>query len=148
MKKTVRTMLTAAAMTAAMLLTACANADFAVDTTSIPQKTESVTPRVTSGPKPTAAPAKLNPLEDEFSDSSKADGGAPEGASGKGMTNSGVNVHVSPKGETVDSIPDHVEVEILGRQGNWFEVRYESVQGYIYGQFLDIDGVNALELEE
>ncbi len=140
----------AAVLLGTLSLSGCANADFAADTSvESVAETEETAPQTSVTPAPTAAPAKLNPLEDQFSTDSSIS--AEENLASEnitGITNSGVNVHSSPRGETTDSLPDEAEVDVLGRDGDWFLVRYEDVEGYIYGQFLDIDGVNGLDLDE
>ncbi len=128
-----------------VLLGGCANADFKADTSPI-SRAEAVTPAPEITPAPTAAPAKINPLEDQFAPTESTEQMAEDGV--KGITNSGVNVRSAPKGETVDALPNHAEVEVLGRDGGWFLVKYGEIEGYIYGQFLDIDGVNGLDLED
>ncbi len=133
---------------AVTILGGCANPDFEQDTSPISQA-EEVTPTPTATVTPTASPAKINPLEDQFSSTNSGSENI-QSTGMTGITNSGVNVRETPRGTTIDALPNRAEVEILAQDGGWYLVYYEEegIQGYIYGQFLDINGVNALELDE
>ncbi|GEM_PF-6606709 len=140
----IKTLAAAAAIAAALSLTACSNADF--ETTNgadlSTSSTESVAPKPHQEAEPTAAPAKINPLEDQYSSSESN----PAGKNYNGITNSDVNLHSDPGGTTIGTVPANTKLEILGKDGNWYKIRYGDQTGYIYGQYMDFfDGTNGLD---
>lgn len=141
------------AATLALSLAACTNADFATDNGSdltASSSTESKVQEADSA-SPTASPAKINPLEDDFESSSAAESetSSENGSENTGITNSDVRLHSEPGGSTTGTVPNNTQVTILGKSGDWYQIRYEEQEGYIYGQYLTLsDGSNGLESDD
>ena len=53
------------------------------------------------------------------------------------ITNDDCNVRDSAAGDVIDGIEAGVEVEILDQDGDWYHVRYNGTEGYIYASLLD-----------
>lgn len=131
-------------------LSACTNSDFAPNNGSelTASSEEEKVQQHTDSDAPTAAPAKINPLEDDFKEASSAAESTESTAGNEdtGITNSDVRLHSSPGGSNVGTVPNNTQVTIIGKSGNWYQIRYEGKEGYIYGQYLTLsDGSNGLE---
>ncbi len=142
------TVVCAAALTVS--LGACTNADFATnDGSDLTTSSTQSAVRETDSNSPTASPAKINPLEDDFSDaSSVAESTESETPADEntGITNSDVRIRSNPGGSNVGTVPNNTQVTILGKSGNWYQIRYNGLEGYIYGQYLTLsDGSNGLD---
>lgn len=142
----------AAAAIMAVSISACTNPDFAPNDGSeltASSRTESKAQHTDSN-APTASPAKINPLEDDFKDASSGtssgDESVPSADENTGITNSDVRMRSNPGGSNVGTVPNNTQVTIIGKSGNWYQVRYNGKEGYIYGQYLTLsDGSNGLE---
>ena len=53
------------------------------------------------------------------------------------VTNDDVNVRDAAAGDVIDGIDAGEKVEILGRDGDWYQIRYGSLEGYVYAELLD-----------
>lgn len=53
------------------------------------------------------------------------------------VTNDDCNVRDSAAGNVIDGIEAGVQVEILDQDGDWYHVRYNGAEGYIYTSLLD-----------
>lgn len=132
-------------------LSACTNADFAANDGSdlTASSKEESTVRDTDSNSPTASPAKINPLEDDFSDTSSGEESTESKAAASentGITNSDVRIRSNPGGSNVGTVPNNTQVTIIGKSGNWYQIRYNGLEGYIYGQYLTLsDGSNGLD---
>lgn len=137
---------------AAMLslsLSACTNADFATDNGSDLTVSSSVESAVqeTDSASPTASPAKINPLEDDFRSASSAE--SDTSSENTGITNSDVRLRSEPGGSATGTVPNNTQVTIISKSGDWYQIRYEGQEGYIYGQYLTLsDGSNGLESDD
>ncbi len=62
------------------------------------------------------------------------------GTKGRVVTdyNSGLNIRANPSvsSEIVGFIPYGAEIELYGKEGDWYAVGYEGVRGYAYSQFI------------
>lgn len=132
----------------------CTNRDFSTSNATTVSEASSVAPTLKAGSEKKASPAKINPLEsdsaltasEEGEDSTASPDSGMDQAAFCGTTNSGVNLHSSPKGPTTDSLPKGADVDVIGKEGNWYEIRYQDETGYIYGKYLTLDnGDNGLE---
>lgn len=53
------------------------------------------------------------------------------------VTNDDVNVRDAAAGNIIDGIDAGETVEILGKDGDWYQIRYGSLEGYVYADLLD-----------
>lgn len=133
----------------------CTNQDFSPANGTTVSEASSTAPTVQAGSEKKASPAKINPLEsdsaltsseDEAEESTASPDSDVDQAAFCGTTNSGVNLHSSPKGPTTDSLPKGADVDVIGKEGQWYEIEYQGKTGYIYGRYLTLDnGDNGLE---
>lgn len=132
----------------------CTNQDFSPANGTTVSEASSVAPTVQAGSEKKASPAKINPLEsdsaltssEEAEESTASPDSGVDQAAFCGTTNSGVNLHSTPKGPTTGSLPKGADVDVIGKDGSWYEVEYQGKTGYIYGKYLTLDnGDNGLE---
>lgn len=53
------------------------------------------------------------------------------------VTNDDVNVRDAAAGDIIDGIEAGERVEIIGRDGDWYQIRYGSMEGYVYAELLN-----------
>lgn len=132
----------------------CTNQDFSPANGTTVSEASSTAPTVQAGSEKKASPAKINPLEsdsaltssEEAEESTASPDSGVDQAAFCGTTNSGVNLHSSPKGPTTGSLPKGADVDVIGKEGQWYEIEYQGQTGYIYGRYLTLDnGDNGLE---
>lgn len=150
MKKTIKRLIPAVCAAAVSFsLAACTNADFAPnDGSDLAASSAESTVREADSSSPTAAPAKINPLEDDFKDASSSAESTSSADENTGITNSDVRLRSAPGGSNVGTVPNNTQVTIIGKSGSWYQIRYNGKEGYIYGQYLTLsDGSNGLDGE-
>lgn len=150
-RRLIPVLLTAGVLTFAV---GCTNQDFSPANGTTVSKASSTAPTVQAGSEKKASPAKINPLEsdsalassEEAEESTASPDSGIDQAAFCGTTNSSVNLHSSPKGPTTDSLPKGADVDVIGKEGQWYEIQYQDETGYIYGKYLTLDnGDNGLE---
>lgn len=72
--------------------------------------------------------------------SAKADTEASDSGTGVVTAQAGLNVRSAPWGNIETAIPYGTSVDIVGKAGDWYKIKYNGKISYVYAQYIDKNG--------
>lgn len=142
---TLRALVAAAVIVTAGSLTACTNSDFRTSSSVPAIESESTVAASSASSEKDAVPAELNPLAGQYADSSadssySSNSSSSTGGYASGETTSNVNMRSEPQGSPIGTVPKGVTVDVIAKSGNWFEIIYGDMVGYVYKDYITVTG--------